>query len=74
MVELASKLAQDNYPEILGQMFIVNAPYLFSAIWSAIKIFIDKKTQHKIKILGSDYKKVLFEHVNINNLIFIYIY
>jgi len=40
-VQLASKVAQDNYPEILGRMFIVNAPMLFSAIWTVIKVFLD---------------------------------
>lgn len=67
-IQLASKIAQDNYPEILGQMFIVNAPMLFTGIWTVIKAWIDDKTKAKIKILGSKYQKELFEVVDPNDL------
>ena len=44
----ASKITQDNYPESLGQMFIVNAPWAFTAVWSIIKAFLDEVTRNKI--------------------------
>lgn len=56
-VKPASEMAQDNYPEILGNMFIVNAPFLFTGIWAIVKAWIDEKTKEKIKILGGSYKK-----------------
>lgn len=56
-VEPASAMAQNNYPEILGNMFIVNAPMLFTGIWTIVKMWIDDKTKQKIKILGGSYKK-----------------
>jgi hypothetical protein len=31
-MKIAASVAQDNYPELLGKMFIVNAPLLFSVI------------------------------------------
>ena len=40
-------------------MFIINAPLIFTTIWSGIKLIIDKNTQDKIKILGTDYKEKL---------------
>jgi hypothetical protein len=67
-VQLASKLGQDYYPEILGQMFIVNAPMLFTGVWAVIKPWIDEKTRNKIKILGSKYEKELFEVIDPQNL------
>ena len=48
-------------------MFIVNAPFIFTTIWSGVKLLVDKKTQEKIKILGNDYKEKLLEHVIIYN-------
>jgi len=48
-------------------MFIINAPLIFTTIWSGIKLIIDKNTQDKIKILGTDYKEKLLEHVIIYN-------
>lgn len=45
------------------RMFIINAPMLFTGIWTIIKAWIDEKTKAKIKILGSKYQKELFEVV-----------
>ena len=49
-------------------MFIVNAPMLFSGIWSGIKIFLDPNTQKKIKILSTNYKKELIEYIDEDKL------
>ena len=48
LVQYVSKIAQDYYPEQLGQLMIVNAPYLFSTVWSIIKGWLDEKTREKI--------------------------
>jgi len=58
-IQLASKVAQDNYPEILGKMFIINAPLLFNGVWTVIKPILDEKTRNKIVIVGSGYKDKL---------------
>jgi hypothetical protein len=63
-VKPASEMAQNNYPEILGSMFILNAPFLFTGIWAIVKMWIDDKTKEKIHILGSGYKKELLKHVD----------
>jgi len=68
LVQLASKIGQDYYPEIMGQMFIVNAPMLFTGVWAVIKGFLDEKTRNKIKILGGNFKKELLEVVEPENL------
>jgi len=65
---MASKVGQDYYPEILGQMFVVNAPMLFTGVWAIAKTMLDEKTRGKIKILGSKYEKELFEVVDPANL------
>lgn len=53
---------------MLGNMFIINAPFLFTGIWAIIKMWIDDKTRDKIQILGSSYKKELLKHVDPANL------
>ena len=58
-IQIASTIAQNNYPECLGNMFIINSPMLFSGVWALIKGWLDKKTQDKIQIIGSGYKKTL---------------
>jgi len=39
---------QDYYPERLGKLFIVNAPYIFMKVWQIIYPFIDNKTKKKV--------------------------
>lgn len=63
LVKLASKVGSDYYPEIMGNTFIVNAPIVFSGIWSLVKGFIDEKTRKKIKIIGGGFKKTLLEFI-----------
>lgn len=67
-IKLASSTAQDYYPEILGRMFIVNAPMLFSGAWSTIKGFVDEKTRNKISIVGSKFAPQLLECIDAANL------
>ena len=59
---------QNYYPERLGVMFIINAPWFFSLIWTAISFFLDDKTRQKIHILGSDYKEKLHQIVDPSQL------
>ena len=67
-VKLASDIGQDYYPEMLGKMTIVNVGFLFRAVWSMVKGFIDPKTQNKINLLKSSYKDELLELVDEDNL------
>ena len=55
LIQLASKIGQDNYPEIMGGMFMVNAPMIFTGVWAVCKGFLDEKTRNKIKIFGGKF-------------------
>ena len=68
MIQLASKIGQDYYPEIMGQCFIVNSPMLFTGVWSVVKGFLDEKTRKKISIKGSSFQHDLLEQVDADNL------
>lgn len=64
----ASQIGQDRYPECMGKFYIINAPYLFSTVWSFIKPWLDEVTVSKIAILGSSYKSTLLEQIPAENL------
>jgi hypothetical protein len=44
---------QNNFPEHLGCMFMINTPLLFRGFWSVIKGFLDERTLAKIKVGGA---------------------
>lgn len=58
-LKLSSSIAQDNYPEMMGRLFIINAPFVFGMLWSLVKGFLDERTQKKISVLSSSYKSEL---------------
>jgi hypothetical protein len=45
LVQHASKISQDYYPEQLGQLMICNAPMLFTGVYAMIKGWLDEKTR-----------------------------
>ncbi|WVW83624.1 hypothetical protein I302_105645 [Kwoniella bestiolae CBS 10118] len=74
-VGAASSIGQNNSdtnmfldPETMGHMFIINAPYLFSTVWSLIKPWLDEATVRKIHILGKNYKTELLQYIPEENL------
>lgn len=52
----------------MGQLVIINAPSSFTFIWSIIKPWLAKETIEKVDILGKDYKEVLLQIVDADNL------
>jgi len=49
-------------------MYIINAPMLFSGIWTIIKPWLDEKTRNKITIIGSGFKEKLLADIEEKNL------
>lgn len=64
LVREVSGIAQNYYPEMLGKMYIINAPMLFTAVWNLVKPMLDEVTVKKISILGSSYKSALLETID----------
>ncbi|KAK1766483.1 sec14 cytosolic factor, partial [Phialemonium atrogriseum] len=67
-VRQASALSQNYYPERLGHLYVINAPWGFSGVWGIIKGWLDPVTVQKIHILGSGYQKELLAQVPAENL------
>jgi len=55
MDHVKALVAMDNacYPELLGKMLVINAPWLAVTSWEVVKRWLDPRTQAKIEILGS---------------------
>ena len=67
---LKTLVAIDNviYPETLGKMFIVNAPWILMTVWQTIKGWLDKNTVEKIEILKANEMNKLQEFISPTNL------
>ncbi|KAJ3140079.1 cytosolic factor, phosphatidylinositol/phosphatidylcholine transfer protein [Physocladia obscura] len=68
IVKGVSAVAQDYYPEMLGKMYVINAPMLFTGVWTLVKPMLDEATVKKITILGSNYQSALLETIDSGNI------
>ncbi|KAL4873381.1 hypothetical protein BDV12DRAFT_77499 [Aspergillus spectabilis] len=64
----ASAVSQDYYPERLGKLYLINAPWGFSTVFSVVKSFLDPVTVGKINVLGSGYQTELLKQIPKENL------
>ena len=46
-----------NYPELLRRVFIINAPKIFSILYSMLVPFMHERTRNKIQIFSHDPKQ-----------------
>lgn len=67
-VRQASVISQNYYPERLGKMYLINAPWGFSTVWGVVKGWLDPVTVKKIHVLGSGYKSELLKQIDPQNL------
>jgi len=53
------------YPERLGHLFVVNAPWVFNAIWAIVKGWIDPVTRSKITVCKQEtMKDTLLQYID----------
>lgn len=63
------RLYEDNYPEVLQEAFVVNAPSLFPMLWNIIKPLLTQRTINKIHIFGKEgWRKLLAERFDPDRL------
>ncbi|TQN68689.1 Sec14 cytosolic factor [Colletotrichum shisoi] len=67
-INKASVVLQKYYPERLGKLYIINALWGFSTVWSFVKGWLDPVTVNKIHILGGGYQKELLARIPADNL------
>jgi hypothetical protein len=67
-IKQASAMSNNNYPERLGKMYIINAGWGVQGIWRIVKGFLDPVTASKIEVLTSSYKSTLLKQIPAENL------
>ncbi|KAF9980180.1 cytosolic factor, phosphatidylinositol/phosphatidylcholine transfer protein [Modicella reniformis] len=67
-IKRTSAIAQNYYPEMMGKMYVINAPMMFTSVWGMVKPLLDEVTVKKIVILGGNYKDTLLADIEAENL------
>ena len=62
-LQQASAISQNYYPERLGKLYVINAPWGFSSIFAIVKKFLDPVTVAKIHVYGGSYEKDLLAQI-----------
>ena len=62
------QILNDYYPETMGNLFLINAPYLFYGVWSCIKGFLGPTTRSKIRVIGEDFMPALEEFLQVEDI------
>jgi hypothetical protein len=53
VVDMLAKIDQDNYPECLRKVYLINSTKIFSMIWNIIQYFFDENTKAKFSFYGA---------------------
>ncbi|KAK0649405.1 CRAL-TRIO domain-containing protein [Cercophora newfieldiana] len=67
-VKQVSAMSQNYYPERLGKLYLINAPWGFGGVWNVVKGWLDPVTVQKIHVLGGSYQSELLKQVPAENL------
>jgi hypothetical protein len=59
-----TRLEEDNYPELLKRLFLINSPSLFATVWSVVAYFMDEGTRSKVQLLSSEYLSAIVKFVD----------
>ncbi|XP_050412466.1 retinal-binding protein [Patella vulgata] len=62
------KVLEDNYPEMMKRMFVVNAPAIFPLLYKICRPLVSDDMKNKIHVLGDDYKDVLLKYIDTGEL------
>mmetsp|Transcript_19337 Transcript_19337/g.27228 ORF Transcript_19337/g.27228 Transcript_19337/m.27228 type:complete len:384 (+) Transcript_19337:2-1153(+) len=63
-----SQQDEQNYPEIVHAVFVVNSPWVFPYLYGLVKHFIDPNTREKVRVYSSGYEKDLLQEVDAKTL------
>ena len=54
LLQEGAKILQSYYPERLGDIYLVNYPFIMWGIWKIVSLWVDEKTRGKFHFVASD--------------------
>ncbi|CAN0430994.1 unnamed protein product, partial [Ectocarpus sp. 8 AP-2014] len=61
-------VSQDNYPEMMEKCYIINAPWVFYALWKGLQPLVSAGTAKKVQMLKYDVLSCLSETISLERL------
>lgn len=70
LLQLLGQMDANQFPEILGRLYIINVPSAFPIVWRLIKLWLDPITAQKIHIYSSpnDWRPKVFDFIGEENI------
>lgn len=68
LLTMISTVDDLNYPEKTETYYIVNAPYIFSACWKAVKPLLQERTRKKVRVLSGNGREELLQIMDYDSL------
>ncbi|XP_013379466.1 retinal-binding protein [Lingula anatina] len=62
------KVLEDNYPEMMKRLIVINAPSIFPILYKLARPLISDDMKKKIIVLGSNFTQVLLQYVDAEQL------
>nr|CAG4719772.1 RALBP [Leptochiton asellus] len=62
------KVLEDNYPEMMKRMFVINAPRIFPLLYKICRPLISDDMKNKIHVMGGDFKSHLLKYIDADQL------
>lgn len=57
------EVLQQHYPERLGELWFLNAPFIFWGLWRVVSPFIHQATKEKIKFLSGKERERMLQYI-----------
>ncbi|CAG2230641.1 Retinal-binding protein [Mytilus edulis] len=62
------KVLEDNYPEMLKRLLVINAPLIFPLLHKIARPLLSEDTRQKLYVKGDNYKDLLLSFIDAENL------
>ena len=61
-------MLEEEFPDLLYRVLIINTPFIFPAIWSFLKPFLSSKQKERTIVFGRNWKEEICKYVDKNTL------
>ncbi|XP_064620533.1 retinal-binding protein-like isoform X2 [Lineus longissimus] len=61
-------ILEDNYPEMMKRLLVINAPAIFPILYRLVRPLITEEMKQKIHVIGGNYRETLLKYIDASEL------